>query len=126
GFGFKTDKTLQSMLVASDPRFSIAKYVGKHGWVDMRLGPKPDWKEIEHFIVDSYRMIAPKKLVKELDARGGGGAAAAKPAVKAVKAAKANANATAKPTKAKAAAKPTKAKATAKSTKAKAAAKPKA
>ena len=41
--GFKTDKDLQAMLVASDPRFTIAKYVGKHGWVDMKLGPKPSF-----------------------------------------------------------------------------------
>jgi predicted DNA-binding protein (MmcQ/YjbR family) len=70
GIGFKTDKQLQSMLVASDPRFKVAAYVGKHGWVDMKLGPKPNWGEVEQFIVGSYRAIAPKKLVKELD-RGG-------------------------------------------------------
>ena len=82
--GFKTDKELQAMLVASDPRFSIAAYVGKHGWVHMRVGAVPDWSELEHFIVESYRMIAPKKLVKELDARDGPAAtAAAKPAKKA-------------------------------------------
>jgi predicted DNA-binding protein (MmcQ/YjbR family) len=67
GIGFKTDKSLQAMLVASDPRFSIAKYVGKHGWVDMKIGKRPNWDEIEQFIVDSYRRIAPKKLVKQLD-----------------------------------------------------------
>ena len=68
--GFKTDKTLQSMLVGSDPRFTIAKYVGKHGWVDMAIGKKPNWHEVEQLIIDSYRMIAPKTLVKALDARG--------------------------------------------------------
>jgi predicted DNA-binding protein (MmcQ/YjbR family) len=67
--GFRTDLELQSMLVASDPRFKIAKYVGQYGGVDMCLGPKPNWAEVEHFIVESYRRIAPKKLVKELDAR---------------------------------------------------------
>lgn len=48
----------------------------------MRLGPKPNWAEVEHFIVESYRKIAPKKLVKELDALDGkkGPADAAKPA----------------------------------------------
>lgn len=66
--GFKTDKALQSMLVASDPRFKVAAYVGKHGWVDMKLDKKPNWPEVEQFIVDSYRMIAPKRLVKELEA----------------------------------------------------------
>ena len=75
--GFKTDKELQAMLVASDPRFKIAAYVGKHGWVDMMLGPKPDWAEVEQFVVQSYRMIAPKKLGKELDARGAAGPAPA-------------------------------------------------
>jgi len=89
GIGFKTDKDLQAMLVASDPRFKVAAYVGKHGWVDMKLEPKPNWGEVEQFIVESYRMIAPKKLVKELDARGGespnpraGRAAAPRPAPK--------------------------------------------
>lgn len=82
--GFRVSPELQSMLVASDPRFKIAKYVGKYGGVDMRLGPKPNWAEVEQFIVESYRIIAPKKLVKELDARRGVGSAtrAAKPAAK--------------------------------------------
>ncbi|MEO7330781.1 MAG: MmcQ/YjbR family DNA-binding protein, partial [Minicystis sp.] len=77
--GFRVDKELQSMLVVSDPRFSIAKYVGQHGGVDMHLGPRPDWEEVENFIVESYRIIAPKKLVKELDSRS-----ASPPAKKAV------------------------------------------
>jgi predicted DNA-binding protein (MmcQ/YjbR family) len=78
--GFKTSKPLQAMLVASDARFTVAKYVGKHGWVDMRLGARPNWAEVEQFIADSYRMIAPKKLVKQLD--GGGAAAEQTPAKK--------------------------------------------
>ncbi len=65
--GFKTTKPLQAMLVAADKRFAVAKYVGQHGWVDLRLGAKPDWAEVEHFIVESYRLIAPRKLVKDLD-----------------------------------------------------------
>jgi predicted DNA-binding protein (MmcQ/YjbR family) len=82
--GFRVSPELQSMLVASDPRFKIAKYVGKYGGVDMRIGPKPNWGEVEQFIVESYRIMAPKKLVKELDARRGvgSGAQAEKPAAK--------------------------------------------
>lgn len=76
--GFKTDKTLQSMLLASDPRFSMAAYVGKHGWVDMKIGKKPNWAEVEQFIKDSYRLIAPKKLVKHLDSADPGAAASKK------------------------------------------------
>jgi predicted DNA-binding protein (MmcQ/YjbR family) len=79
--GFRVDKAFQSMLVHSDPRFTIAKYVGKHGGVDMRLGPKPDWREVETFIVESYRIIARKSRVRELDAQGG--AAPKKPAARA-------------------------------------------
>lgn len=65
--GIRVDRDLQAMLVASDPRFSIAKYVGKYGGVDMNIGKEPDWDEVEHFIVGSYRIIASKKRVKELD-----------------------------------------------------------
>jgi predicted DNA-binding protein (MmcQ/YjbR family) len=72
--GIRVDKALQPMLVASDPRFTIAKYVGQHGGVDMRLGSKPRWDEVETLIVESYRMIAPKRRLEELDARGGAGA----------------------------------------------------
>ena len=69
--GIRVDLDQQAALVQSDPRFTIAKYVGKYGGVDMRLGPRPDWAEIEHLIVGSYRIIASKKRVKELDARTG-------------------------------------------------------
>jgi len=77
--GIRTDLEQQAALVKSDPRFSIAKYSGKYGGIDMKIGPKPDWAEVEHFIVQSYRIIAPKKRLKELDA-GGGGAAPGQPA----------------------------------------------
>jgi predicted DNA-binding protein (MmcQ/YjbR family) len=69
--GIRTSLPLQAMLVASDPRFTIAKYVGKYGGIDMRLGKKPDWAEVEQLIVDSYRIIAPKRLVKQLDEQRG-------------------------------------------------------
>jgi predicted DNA-binding protein (MmcQ/YjbR family) len=69
--GIRTDPEQQAALVKSDPRFSIAKYVGKYGGMDMKLGPKPDWAEVEQFIVQSYRIMAPKKRLKELDAAGG-------------------------------------------------------
>ncbi len=75
--GIRVDKALQPMLVASDPRFTIAKYVGQHGGVDMRLGSNPNWNEVETLIVESYRIIAPRRRVKELDARGAGAPRAA-------------------------------------------------
>lgn len=100
--GFRTNLNLQAMLVASDPRFSIAQYVGKYGGVDMRLGKKPNWAEVEQFIVESYRMIAPKTLVKRLDAARGGGAEAAPPPRPASKKASAKRRPTATPSPKKA------------------------
>jgi hypothetical protein len=73
--GIRVDRELQTLLVGSDPRFRIAKYVGQYGGVDMRIGPKPSWKEIEQLVTESYRIMAPKKLIKELDARAAGPAA---------------------------------------------------
>jgi predicted DNA-binding protein (MmcQ/YjbR family) len=65
--GLRTTPELQSLLVRSDPRFSVAKYTGKYGGIDMRLGARPRWAEVEQFVVESYRLIAPKRLVKRLD-----------------------------------------------------------
>jgi hypothetical protein len=70
--GLRTTPALQSMLVASDPRVTIAKYTGKYGGIDIRLDPKPDWAEVEHFIVESWRIVAPKKVVAAYDAARGG------------------------------------------------------
>ena len=75
--GIRVDLPMQAMLVANDPRFSIAKYSGKYGGVDMRLGRTPNWREVESLIVQSYRLVAPKKRVKELDAMTGTRAAPA-------------------------------------------------
>jgi len=65
--GVRTTPELQATLVASDPRFSVAKYTGRYGGIDVRLGSKPNWAEIEELIVGSYRIIAPKRLVRALD-----------------------------------------------------------
>ncbi|HEY0715325.1 MAG TPA: MmcQ/YjbR family DNA-binding protein, partial [Polyangia bacterium] len=71
--GVKTPMDLQAALVSSDSRFSIAKYVGKHGWVSMRLAEADDvnWDEIDALIRGSYRLIAPSKLVQKLDESDG-------------------------------------------------------
>jgi predicted DNA-binding protein (MmcQ/YjbR family) len=60
----------QQALVASDPeRFFIPRYVGPKGWVGVRLDGKPDWDEVAELVEESYRLIAPKRLVAQLDAR---------------------------------------------------------
>jgi hypothetical protein len=58
-------------LVASDPeRFELPKYVARHGYVgyflDLAHRP-PDWEEVDELVRDSYRLQAPKRLVRLLD-----------------------------------------------------------
>lgn len=61
----------QDALVASDPeRFFVPPYVGYRGWLGVRLDVPPvDWNQIEDLVVAAWRMVAPKKLLAELDAR---------------------------------------------------------
>jgi hypothetical protein len=51
-------------LVASDPaRFYLPAYIGPKGWVGLRLDAgEIDWDEVAGLVVDSYRVVAPKKL----------------------------------------------------------------
>lgn len=59
------------VLVAPDrDRFFVPPYVGHKGWIGVYLdGPDVDWDELADLITDSYRLIAPKRLVTELDDR---------------------------------------------------------
>ncbi len=60
--GVKATHEQQADLVSSDPRFQIADYVGKHGWVTMSLAGKVDFRFVEALIAESYRLVAPKTL----------------------------------------------------------------
>ncbi len=56
-------------LVASDAKkFFMPPYVAHHGYVGVYLDVGPvDWTEIREFVVDAYRMVAPKKLAALVD-----------------------------------------------------------
>ncbi len=61
--------------------------LGKSGWVSAQFGvrQKPPLEVVQAWIAESYRTIAPKRLVKQLDAgtyEPPGSKAAAKPAAK--------------------------------------------
>ena len=59
----KATKDDQEALVATHPRLSVAAYVGRYGWVSMDLkGAGLDWALVEDLVLDSYRLIAPKRL----------------------------------------------------------------
>ena len=60
---FKGAAGVQEALVAGDPgRFYVPPYVGSKGWVGARLDVSQDWDEIAELLVDSYRLVAPRRL----------------------------------------------------------------
>ncbi len=63
---------VQAELVDQEPdRFFVPAYVGHRGWIGLRLDVEPDVDEITKILEDAYRLVAPKTLVKQLDADGG-------------------------------------------------------
>jgi hypothetical protein len=55
-------------LASSQPdRFFIPQYIGPKGWVAYRLDRgEIDWDEVMELVTGSYRMVAPKTLIKQL------------------------------------------------------------
>jgi hypothetical protein len=43
-------------------RFFVPPYVGRNGWIGIRLDDGTDWPELEELITRSWRMTAPKRL----------------------------------------------------------------
>jgi predicted DNA-binding protein (MmcQ/YjbR family) len=64
--GFKLDMD-HADAVIQDPRFWRAPYVGHKGWVSMDATLVDDWGEVRELILESYRLIAPKKTVARMD-----------------------------------------------------------
>jgi predicted DNA-binding protein (MmcQ/YjbR family) len=59
----------QDILVGAQPdRFFKPPYVGPKGWIGVRLDRPVDWEQVADLIEESYRMTAPKRLLKEWDA----------------------------------------------------------
>jgi hypothetical protein len=58
----------QEAMVAGEPgRFFRPPYVGSRGWLGVWLDVPVDWDEIAEIVGEAYRMIAPKKLIAQLD-----------------------------------------------------------
>ncbi|MGB5756760.1 MAG: MmcQ/YjbR family DNA-binding protein [Acidimicrobiales bacterium] len=63
---------VQAELVEQEPdRFFVPPYVGHRGWIGLRLDVEPDVDEIAEILEDAYRLVAPKTLVRQLDAVDG-------------------------------------------------------
>lgn len=70
GVWLKAPDGAQEVLLGSAPnRFYRPPYVGHKGWVGAYLDvPDIDWDELTGLVAQSYRMVAPKRLLADLDA----------------------------------------------------------
>ncbi|MET9266661.1 MmcQ/YjbR family DNA-binding protein [Amycolatopsis sp. NPDC004079] len=58
----------QDEMVREEPeRFFVPPFVGRSGWVGVRLDVDLNWEEVAEIIRESYRQVAPKKLASLLD-----------------------------------------------------------
>jgi hypothetical protein len=72
GFWCAAPSGAQEALVRAAPeRYFVPPYVGHRGWLGVRLDVPVDWDEIAEVVEDAYRVVAPKRLVAELDAAAG-------------------------------------------------------
>jgi predicted DNA-binding protein (MmcQ/YjbR family) len=63
GICLKVGKLLHGVFL-EDPRFFSTPYIGKHGWVTLRVRAAPlDWNEIRELLRGSYDLVASKKTV---------------------------------------------------------------
>ncbi len=57
----KVGKTLQSVFEA-DPRFYRTPYIGKHGWVSLKVHAAPlNWAEIKSLVKQSHDLVLSSK-----------------------------------------------------------------
>lgn len=69
GFWCAAPPGAQEAYLASDPvRYFRPPYVGHRGWLGVYLDVAVDWSEVAEIVEDAYRMVAPKTLIKQLDA----------------------------------------------------------
>jgi predicted DNA-binding protein (MmcQ/YjbR family) len=67
--GLKTDLPTQAELVKRKD-FYPTPYVGQHGWVSTDGNQSDiDWEVVQMVIAATYRRVAPKRLVAQLDKR---------------------------------------------------------
>jgi hypothetical protein len=63
----KATRQEQAALVAAGPEtFDIPAYVGRHGWVGVRLATA-DPVELAELLIEAWRQTAPTRLVKAYD-----------------------------------------------------------
>ncbi|HVS68092.1 MAG TPA: MmcQ/YjbR family DNA-binding protein [Mycobacteriales bacterium] len=60
---------VQPELIARSDRYFRPPYVGHRGWVARRLDGRVDWDEVAELLEDAYRVVAPPRLVAQLERR---------------------------------------------------------
>lgn len=70
GLACRADKAERPALVER-PWFTEPPFVGRYGWIGVRFAAVDDWTEIEELLETAYRITAPKRLVRLLDASAG-------------------------------------------------------
>jgi hypothetical protein len=68
------DGAQEALIAAAPQRYFRPPYVGMRGWLGVYLDVPVDWDEIAAIVEDAYRIVAPKKLLIQLDARDATGA----------------------------------------------------
>jgi predicted DNA-binding protein (MmcQ/YjbR family) len=57
---FRVEKTIQGVFL-EDPRFYRTPYIGKHGWVSLKVHAAPlDWNEIGELLAGSHELTGNK------------------------------------------------------------------
>ena len=59
-------ESMHAREIVKTPGFSPAPYVGHKGWVSIDLSIVKDWDLVEEMVLESYRLIAPKRSLKKL------------------------------------------------------------
>lgn len=65
---------LERRALEQDNRFFYPMYLGPSGWLglDLTAGRNVDWAEVAELVDTSYRLIASKKLIKQLNDESNG------------------------------------------------------
>ncbi len=61
----------EELIAASPERYFKPPYVGRRGWVGVRLDGEVDWAEVTELCEDAYRAVAPLRLIDVLAGPGG-------------------------------------------------------
>jgi predicted DNA-binding protein (MmcQ/YjbR family) len=60
---FKVPLPLQQLLL-EDPRFFQSPYGASQGWTCLKVSRHFEWKEVRSLLLESYRLVALKRMLK--------------------------------------------------------------